>query len=542
MLGRFLRQFPWPYPHFMAFAPLDLWLRLLVWPRAWVGPRYWPRLACGLFTSALGTALTLPERLVLAPVLRIAARRSGTTLNHKPGVIVVLGYFRTGTTHLHYLLSCDPQFRTPMWCETLAPQGFILSWSFLRIFLIPFISAKRPQEDVAIGPEWPAEDDFAVNNWTGASSLMGRFVLPRMHGYYDRFHALNDLTDRERRRWRWTLWAFLWKLSRLARGRALLLKTPSHTARVGALVELLGTDRVKFVHISREPAAVIRSNVNMASRLSVFNLQPAGPEADVRDRLTHEYVDSEHRYLRDAGTLEPGRLVEVRYEDIVADPMAELRRIYQQLGLTWSAQFEVRATRYLAEVRDYRAAGGPRAAAPERPELDALARRFGHHRPARTRVPAPNVPPASGNRAGAVVLAAAVALGCFVLWNAQSYWLRDRHDWLAWPTGVLIGLTIICIARVGTVALGLIAAAFTFLVFVAIAVPSTFLMDYAHRTSPPFPVDYRGLPMKDWEWYHILKASRVGLLAQNNIFWGFMGCVTAYRFASRKHVNPPGTG
>ena len=76
----------------------------------------------------------------------------------------------------------------------------------------------------------------------------------------------------------------------------------------------------------------------------------------------------------------------------------------------------------------------------------------------------------------------------------------------------------------------------------AIAVPATFLVDYAHRTSPPFPTGYRGLPMKDWEWYHILKASRVGLLAWNNFFWGFMGCATAYRFASRKHVNPPGRG
>src|SRR5438445_282150 len=83
---------------------------------------------------------------------------------------------------------------------------------------------------MAFAPEWPAEDDFAVNNWTGASSLMGRFVLPRMHGHYDRFHSLEGLTERERRRWRWTLWAFCWKIARLAGRRAILLKTPSHTA------------------------------------------------------------------------------------------------------------------------------------------------------------------------------------------------------------------------------------------------------------------------------------------------------------------------
>jgi hypothetical protein len=48
--------------------------------------------------------------------------------------------------------------------------------------------------------------------------------------------------------------------------------------------------------------------------------------------------------------------------------------------------------------------------------------------------------------------------------------------------------------------------------------------------------------MKHWEWYHITKSARVGALAWNNLFWLFMGLMSAYRFASRPHVNPPGRG
>src|SRR4051812_12981001 len=241
-----------PYPHFMAFAPLDAWARLLLGRGAGRVPaRYWLRLGVGLFTSAIGTALTLPERVVLAPVLWERGRRSGLRLTHGPGVVVVLGYFRSGTTHLHYLLSCDPRLRTPTWCETLAPQGFWLSWSFLRVFMMPFVSAKRPQDDVGIGPDWPAEDDFAACNWGLASSLPGRFVFPSRHAFYDRFHSLEGLSERERRRWRRVQWAFCRKVAWLARGRALLLKTPSHTARVRELAELFAGN-VRFVHISRE--------------------------------------------------------------------------------------------------------------------------------------------------------------------------------------------------------------------------------------------------------------------------------------------------
>jgi omega-hydroxy-beta-dihydromenaquinone-9 sulfotransferase len=532
-------QIAFPYPHFMAFAPLDAWARVIA--RRGIPAAYWLRLAFGVSVSVLGTLLTLPERLVMAVVLRVAGRRSGHTLRHGPGVVVVLGYFRSGTTHLHYLLSCDPRMRTPMWCETLAPQGFALSWSFLRIFMIPFVSAKRPQDDVAIGPEWPAEDDFAVNNWTCASSLMGRFVLPREHAHFDRFHSLEGLSEGERRRWRWTLWAFCWKITRLARGRMLLLKTPSHTARVAALDELFGGN-VKFIHISRDPVPVVRSNVNMASRLGVFSLQPPSEGDGVRARVEREYAQSERRYLEQAAALEPGRVSEMRYEDLIADPMGELRRAYAELGLAWTGEFESRAAAYLATVRDYKAAGTKEPGPPVTEELAALSRRFGHDRPARARVAPPPPPPHTGRHGWAVALGLAVALGCFAVWLAQAYSLRDRHDWLAWPTGVLVGWAMIRSARAGSVLLGVVAAAITFTVFAGVAMPATFLMDYAHRTTPEFPVDYRGLPMKDWEWSHILKASRHGFFAQNNLFWGFMGCVTAYRFASRKHVHPPGTG
>jgi hypothetical protein len=259
-------------------------------PRARVPVWYWARLAFGLFTSVIGTAVTLPERLVLAPLLWIAGRESALRLSHP--AVVIPGVLPVWARHTCTICSratpgcgrrCGARRSHPRVLPELVVPAHLHD---------PFVSAKRPQDDVAIGPEWPAEDDFAVNNWTCASSLMGRFVLPRRHAYYDRFHSLEGLTERERRRWRRTLWAFCRKLTWLCRGRTLLLKTPSHTARVRALLELFG-DGVKFVHISRDPAAVVESNVKMASRLSVFNLQPPCAEEDLRAHIQAEFAESE---------------------------------------------------------------------------------------------------------------------------------------------------------------------------------------------------------------------------------------------------------
>jgi omega-hydroxy-beta-dihydromenaquinone-9 sulfotransferase len=505
-----------PYPHFMAFAPLDVWARLLFRPYAFIPPRYWLRMAFGIFTSAIGTAITLPERLVLGPWLWWKAQRSGMRLEHEPGALIILGYYRSGTTHLHYLLSCDPQMRTPRWCEALAPQGFFLSWAFLRIFMIPFVSAKRPQDDVAIGPEWPAEDDFAVCNAAVASSLPGRFVLPRNYEFYSRFHSLEGLGGRDRRRWRFAQWAFCWKLAVLAPRRRILLKTPSHTARVRELEDLFGAERVRFIHIRRDDDAVIRSNISMHSRLHVYNLQDPPSEQEVQRRIIEEYASTQALYAEQAAELAPGRLAEIRYEDLVADPLGQARRAYEQLGLSWTPEFEARATAYLDSVRDYRAATPAPGAAPSAPARPVLATR---ERP---------------RMALALAALAALALALGSVWVGQAYMLRTRNDWAIWPIGIVLGLATIRVARAGSTRLGIMAAVATILVYAAAAIPATFLSDYFQR---PY---YRGLAMKDWEWYHILKSARVGAMAKNNMFWLFMGAVTAYRFASRRNLRPPG--
>lgn len=538
-----------PYPHFMAFAPLDVWVRMLLFPFVWCPPRYWLRLAWVLFTSFIGTVLTLPERLVFGPVLWIMARRRGFKLDHAPGIVVVLGYFRSGTTHLHYLLSCDPKFRTPAWCETLAPHGFAASWGFLRLFLIPWIGSKRPQDDMDLGPSWPAEDDFAQNNGAAASSLAWRFVVPSRHAHYSRFHFLEGLTSSELDRWRFMQFAFTWKLSKLARKRMILLKSPSHVARVRALMEAYGPERVKFIHISRDASAVIASNVAMFQRMSVYSLQDSTPDDVVRDRIADEVIRSERNYLRDLPSIEPGHSAELRYEDLVADPVGQLRRIYKNLGLEFSPAFERNLLRYLHEIKEYRAAHGASKGSSldrswqtdeQRAALAELAMRFGHDRPAieSKQLPPREEVPRSRERRGMLVAAIAAPLA-MVAWLIIVYFTCKRFNAAIWPVGIVVGLSAIWAARVGTRRLGILAAALTVLVQLGAALPISVLSDYIHRDY--YWPDGRLLPLSKWEWDHILMNMREGLVVTHNLFWGFMGAGTAYRFASRKYTRPPGT-
>ncbi|MBX3404710.1 MAG: sulfotransferase [Phycisphaeraceae bacterium] len=531
-----------PSAHYMAFAPLDCWFRVLIRGGTFISPRYWARLAWCLFTSALGTAVTLPERVLLWPVLALLRRRP---IDHAPGIVFVLGYYRSGTTHLHYLLSCDPRFNTPRWYQVLAPAGFVLSWQVLRWVMTPFVSSKRPQDDVAIGPEWPAEDDFAVNNWTGACTMPGRMLLPRA---WERFADFNDVQaapERDRRLFSDTLTAFVRKLALVSRGRALLLKTPAHTARVGELVQLFGR-RARFIHLSRDAGAVLRSNIAMHARFAPYFLQDHPGDDVIRKRIIAEYDATERALLRDAAALPPGTLARMRYQDLVADPLDQVRRVYAELGLTLSPEAESRMAAYLRSVSDYRAAGqkgDPRESgsrgtdAPQGtrcddtpPQLGWMREAFGHDKPAAHRA---EVPPATaaarigGELAGAAAACIAAVL-CAALWLALAAATRDRSDIVIWPVGIVVGIAALRAAGAGNWRLGALAALLVLFTYLGIAFPATYLScnDYWKRDGYP--------------WTDVWDSTRDGVFATNNIFWAVLGIGTAYRFASRKHVKPPG--
>ncbi len=511
----------------MALASLDVWLRLLVSRRAPAQVAYLPRLAANLFTSYFGTCATLPERLLLAPILFFKFRSRTPRVEHAPGTVVVLGYFRSGTTHLQYLLSCDRRFKTPIWAQSIMPHGWLVSWTLARFALTPFITNSRPQDDVALGPDWPAEDDFGVSNMSLCSAMPGRFLLPKQYAHYSRFHGLEGLSDRELARWRRSQASLLWKITRLRPRRVLLLKSPSHTARVAELREMLG-ENVKFIHITREPGDVVRSNVSMYERLSIYHLQDAPPASESREEITREYLRTEEKFLEESADLPADRLCRVRYQDLIADPEGTVRAIYAQLGMPLTDEAIESMRSYLYRVRAYRTASqkAPRQAAAELadPRLEELATRFDHHRPASARVvPADpkDIGTSERRQRAAWVVAPATALALSAAWMTCAWLIGNRLDNIIWPVGAVIGWAAIKTAGIGSRRLGILCAVLTVLVMVGVSGPNTILA-----------YGWRG---RDF-WLNLRQSF------DDLTTWMYLsfGIITAYRFASRTQVKPPG--
>lgn len=504
-----------PVAHLLALAPLDVWFRMLAGSGG-VEPRYWARLGFCLFTSWIGTVLTVPERLAMGVVRLIKFGGRAPRFDHPPGVVVVLGYYRSGTTHLHNLLACDRRVVTPRWYQCLAGQGWWVSWFVVRFMLTPFLGQTRPQDGVGFGPAWPAEDDFALAGWGGASSLPGRFVFPGRWDRWSRWHALEGLSERERARWRSLAAMFCWKVTRGLRGRTdrvLVLKTPSHTARVAELDRLFGGN-VRFVSIEREREAVIASNLRMHRSLAAHALQDGPDDATLRERIAAEFDATNAKRDRELAGIDPGRVVRVAYDELATDPMGVLERARIGVGLAWHDAARDALAAYLHRVGRYR--GDETAASlPPDPEPGAGVRRTGR---------------AIGAGLLVGLACAGVWLGVVWLTNRQWGW-QQRFDFFVWPTGGLVGAAMLRSGRVGSAGLGWLAAAVTGLAFLALSFPIT-VINWNW---------WGGLGHPDQWWYHNGKGALAGVTSTSSLVFGALGVAAAWRQASRVSPRAPGT-
>lgn len=331
-----------PFSNLNALAPLDLWLAQLFDARFRVGLKYVPRLIVILVFSTLGTVLSLPERL-LAPLL-LRWRRA-----FQP--VFVVGVHRSGTTHLHNLLSLDRQFRAPQNRHVINPLG-MLSFGWLTTPLLgPFMTWARPMDAVRLSALTPQEEEFAIAGMCRVSPYWG-LAFPRRVAKHDRCIFTGRLSPREQKVWRRTYLLFLRKLMLFSRKRP-LLKSPYNTGRVAVLREMF--PRAKFVHLCRHPYSVFSSNRHTARNgFVVFQLQDPDRHDCYESRFLDNYRALEESFTGDAARLPPEDVCRVRFEDLERDPIAVIRRIYASLDLDYDASFHRRLVRYIEAISDYK--------------------------------------------------------------------------------------------------------------------------------------------------------------------------------------------
>jgi hypothetical protein len=144
---------------------------------------------------------------------------------------------------------------------------------------------------------------------------------------------------------------FLRQLTWRAGGKPLVLKSPPHTARVRLLLELFPDAR--FVHIVRDPRRVFPSTVWLWQSLSeVHGLQhPRG--GGLERRVFRDLSRMYRAFWKQKELIRPENFCEIRYEDLVRNPVAEIERIYERLRLGQFDQVRPKIEQYFEREKTY---------------------------------------------------------------------------------------------------------------------------------------------------------------------------------------------
>ena len=268
-----------------------------------------------------------------------------------PEPLFLLGFWRSGTTLLHNLLSMDPQWGFVTTYQAALPDSFLAGQGWVRRLIANSLPPNRGVDNIPVDLAMPQEEEIAMMCACGLSPYV--FLnFPRNAAHTLEYLFLDERMDQSRRdEWRREYVRLLQATSLHMGDKPLLVKSPSNTSRIATLLEMFPNAR--FVYIQRNPYDTVRSYTHL---LRLMNDWHALQSIDF-DQLLLQQIEVYRRmaeaYLEQKELIPEGRLVEISYETLEVDKVGQIREIYRALGLEGYDTFEPKLVEYAASVDDF---------------------------------------------------------------------------------------------------------------------------------------------------------------------------------------------
>ena len=283
--------------------------------------------ALGRFLMRIHLRDLLELRLRLAEAWKDKLSALDEASIEKP--IFIVGMPRSGSTFLHELLTDNPEHRAPRVWEVMYPlasspgqrdnarritKAEACLWCFRKLApradAVYPMRARTPHECVAIHSH---------------TFLSPEFISTCRIPTYEAFLRSTDLTPA----YRWQR-RFLQHLELDCPGKRWVLKSPDHVHGLKKLFAVFPDALIVQTH--RNPVEVVKSSVDLTRVLRGL----CGPPGDLEELLAREtsmLAESTENFIqfRDAHPELKDRFIDVKYTDLIADPVATVRRIYEQI-------------------------------------------------------------------------------------------------------------------------------------------------------------------------------------------------------------------
>jgi len=306
----------------------------------------------------------------LHAVGRIAARRDVVSLlanrmhvvdeaRRHPGIaqqevrnpVFIVGLPRTGTTFLHRLLAQDPAHRAPRTWEILQPDFPREERRWRRRSRIARIDRKLRQLDRLapafrrihlVGADLPEECIAIMAHGFVSDRFPAMFRLPSYRAWLDRQDLRPAYEDHRR---------FLQHLQWRRAGRRWLLKAPAHLLALDDLLAVYPDAWIVQTH--RDPVRVLASLASLIATLHGAFSDGVDPSEIGRD-VSARWAEALRRSIEVRAHAREDRFVDVHYQQLLHDPMAVVRQLYERMGETLAPDVERSMRRFVAENRPNR--------------------------------------------------------------------------------------------------------------------------------------------------------------------------------------------
>jgi hypothetical protein len=243
--------------------------------------------------------------------------------------IYVLGHWRSGTTLLHNLLCSFKNSAYPTTYQTVFPNNLFFSKALIKRIMHWYLPKRRLVDQAIMHVDNPQEEDFALGNEAGFSFYYW-FYFPRDREYIAReYMSLPSENERRNQAFTKSYLRFIKRCMLNTGGDQYIAKNPPNMARIPFLMNLFPESR--FVYIDRNPYEVIESTFRFFSGfLKTLQLQDIDDEA-LWVFVFKNYIHLHQKYLENKQRIPPDHLVEIKYEQLIADPAGIFRDLHQEL-------------------------------------------------------------------------------------------------------------------------------------------------------------------------------------------------------------------
>ena len=309
-----------------------------------VAANRWPQVAIALAVSFARWPFSTAEQAFFR------MRSPDSIATPMPDPIFIVGYWRSGTTHLHNLMAESQQF------GYITPLATGLPWDILGIVraLEPLLQKALPQDryvdNVAVTPTSPQEDSIPLATMGVDSYYHGLYFPQHFEAHFRRdvFQSADA-----KKRWQRLHCHLLKKVSIHQKRKPLLIKNPVYTGYIRHLREIW--PQAKFIHIYRNPYRVFPSTQHYFTRLLP---ELALQSYEVDDLPIEPLIFESYAYLMrslkaDTADLPPQQFYELSFEDLQANPIRELEALFQQLELSNFRIARPYLESYLTDLKGY---------------------------------------------------------------------------------------------------------------------------------------------------------------------------------------------